>query len=146
MKRFCAGLALLAAVSTPALGQSAAPPLPPALVAGLRLVMADSNAAAMRTWSAGWRGDDTAKVAGIRQILDYLWENAGPVVGYDLIGSESVTPHLQRFYVLLRYERMPVYAQFVTYDAGKDSPAWMVATVSINTKVTEVIPAPFWKQ
>jgi hypothetical protein len=145
MKRLCAGLALLAIVSTPVRGQSAAPPLPSVLTAGLRLIMADSNAAAMRVWSAGWTADDTTKVAGIRQILDYLRANVGTVVGYDLVGSETVTPHLQRFYVLLRYQRMPVYAQFVTYDAGKDAPAWMVSSMSINTKVTEVIPAPFWK-
>jgi hypothetical protein len=145
MKRLCAGLALLAIVSTPVRGQSAAPPLPPVLTAGLRLIMADSSAAAMQVWSAGWAAEDTAKVASVRQILEYLRANAGAVVGYDLVGSESVTPHLQRFYVLLRYERMPVYAQFTTYDAGKDAPAWKVATMSINTKATEVIPAPFWK-
>ncbi len=145
MKRLCAGLALVALVSIPVRGQSAAPPLPPVLTAGLRLIVADSSAAAMRVWSGGWAADDTTKAASIRQVLEYLRANAGAVVGYDLVGSESVTPHLQRFYVLLRYQRMPVYVQFVTYDAGKDASAWMVASMSINTKATEVIPAPFWK-
>jgi hypothetical protein len=98
-------------------------------------------------WAGTWTSpDDTAKAQTIRNVLAQLKSLAGKVNGYDVIAEDAVTPNLTRVYVLLRYERMPVYAEFVAYSADGRGRTWIVAHVAINTDAVDIIPAPYWKR
>jgi hypothetical protein len=121
------------------------PEIPAPVQRGLELLQVDSAEAAVAIWSAAWTNStDAGKAAAILAGFRQLAQLGGRVRAYDILGVESVGPHIRRVFVLLRYERLPVFAQLVAYDRGLDTPSWMVATVSLNTDPHEVLPASYW--
>jgi hypothetical protein len=59
---------------------------------------------------------------------------------------EPVGPHLRRVAVLLRYERIPIYAEFIAYDRGVATADWMLATVKWNSDPTQALPGSVWSR
>jgi hypothetical protein len=134
---------LLLAVPTPARAQQS--DVPPVLSRAFALLQKDSSDAATALWSHAWTGPaDSGKADIIRNAFKETREFAGPFRGYDIVKTEVITPHLRRIYILMLYERVPVYAQFLIYDPGGPSPAWQVQTVTWNTDMEKAWPASLW--
>ena len=124
-------------------GQQPAVPTP--VRRGLELWQADSADAAVREWSAAWSGPaDAAKPEQIRQVMRQFAAMGGRTRGFEILGVDSVGAHLQRVYAVLRYERVPVFAQFVVYDPSLSAPAWQVLSVRMHTEPQQVLPASIW--
>lgn len=138
-------LCVLVAVS-PVVAHAQGAHLPAPVSRGLTLLQADSVHAAVQAWAAAWTGPtDAGKAEQLETSFAQLETLAGKMKGYDVIGVDTITPHLLRVYALLRYD-VPVYTQFVVYDRGGAAPQWMVATVRYHTDPTQVLPAEIWKQ
>jgi hypothetical protein len=114
---------------------------------GLELLKADSAEAAVGTWAAAWSTPgDAGKASQLLASLAQIAAAAGKCRGYDVLTVEPVGPHLRRVSVLLRYERQPIFAEFITYDRGITTPDWMVASVKWNTDPVQALPSSVWSR
>jgi hypothetical protein len=135
----------LALVMVPATAQAQQADLPPVLSRAFALLQADSLEAATRLWARTWTSPaDSGKAEAILDGMRRTREMAGAFRGYDVIRTEAVSPHLKRTYVLMLYERVPVYGQFLMYNPGANPAAWQMQTVNWNTEVDKVWPASMW--
>jgi len=128
-------LCLLVAFPAHALSQAAAP----VDTRGLDFLVAGQPDSAVALWTSVWVSpEDVGKRQQLVDSFRQLPQIAGRPVGYDLIRTVDVTPHLRRAYFLLRCERQPVYFLLVLYQA-KDR--WTVTTVNWHTDADHVLPA-----
>lgn len=126
---------LIGALCGPAIRAQSVPPL---ATRGLDLLVAGHPDSAVRAWTQGWvTPADTMKRATLIDAFQQLAMYAGPVLGYDLIRVVEITPHLQRFYFLLRCERQPAYLMVVLYQPKSD---WILSTLNFNTTADKVMP------
>ena len=134
-------------ISSPARARAQQPDVPPVLSRAFALLQVDSVDAATHLWSRAWTSPaDSGKAEVISQAFKDTREVAGPLRGYDLVKTESVSPHLRRIYVLMLYEHAPMYAQFLIYDPGIMPAGWQVQSVLWNTDVSKAWPASMWTQ
>jgi len=112
--------------------------LPHVATQGLDFLVRDQPDSAVALWASSWI---SASDAGKReQLLDsfrQLSQAAGQALGYDLIRTIEITPHLQRAYFLLRCQKQPVYFLLVLYRARD---RWTVSTVNWHTDADHVLP------
>jgi hypothetical protein len=134
--RYVALLALFALVRTPA--GWAQESLPAPVAHGLAALQEGHCEAAFQEWSASWTSAEDA--AKRQQILTScgLLNALGALNGQDIIRTIDVTPHVQRVYVMLLYEKQPVYLMLVAYRSRAE---WKVMTVNWNTDYDKVVPA-----
>jgi hypothetical protein len=105
---------------------------------GLDLLVKGQPDSAVALWTRTWTStNDVGKAEQVLGSFRQLPQIAGSPLGYDLIRTVDVTPHLTRAYFLLRCERQPVYFLLVLYEA-KDQ--WVVGTVNWNTDADHVLP------
>lgn len=112
-------------------------PPQPVVVDGLTLLVAGKCEDAVRKWTVAWTGDEAGKAQQLVASCALL-EKLGTVHGYDLLGTRDVTPHLQRVYVVVRYEVEPVYMMFLAY--APDGAQWKIETLTWHTDPDKVIP------
>jgi hypothetical protein len=89
-------------------------------------------------WTINWISPGDADKR--QQLLDsfrQLPQAAGRALGYDLIRTVDITPHLRRAYFLLRCQKQPVYFLLVLYQARD---RWIVSTVNWHTDADHVLP------
>ena len=135
--------ALLIAAPAPARAQQQ--DVPPILSRAFALLQVDSIDAAGQLWSRTWTGSaDSGKAEIISQGFKDARAAGGRFRGFDVVKTESITPHLRRFYILMLYERGPMYAQFLIYNPGVTPGGWQVQTVSWNVDVAKAWPASMW--
>ena len=139
-------VALLAlALLSPLTAAAQRPALPPILTRAFALLEADSLEASTRLWVGTLTSpSDSARIETILSWLQRTREFAGAFRGYDVINTELVSPHLMRTYVLMVYERQPVYGQVVMYNPGSDPPGWHVQSVTWNTDPAKAWPSTLW--
>lgn len=58
--------------------------------------------------------------------------------GFDLLRVVNVSAHVQRAYLLLLYDKQPVYLMLVLY---RPEGTWRVHTMNWNTDYDKVVPA-----
>ena len=136
-------VAMLLGIASPAVAQKVDVPAP--VLRGLELLRADSVEAAVGVWSAAWTGPaDAGKAPQLTASLTQIAGAAGRMRAYDILTVESVGPHLRRVSALLRYENLPIFAEFVVYDRGINVTDWMVAKVTWNSEPEKVLPPTVW--
>jgi len=133
LMRIPALLVLLLAVQARASAQAAPQSI---VVKGLETLASGHCRDAINGWTTAWTGQDAFKRTELINGCDYL-DQIGTIHGYDILNVTDVTPHLQRVYVLLRYENQPVYLLVVAYEP-KDE--WKIVTVTWNTDPDKVLP------
>ena len=127
-------LCLVAALPVRLLAQG----LPPIATQGLNFLVSGESDSAVAVWTRTWTlPEDVAKRQQLLDSFRELPRVVGPTLGYDLIRTVDITPHLRRAYFLLR-ARQPVYLLLVLYQAQD---RWMVTTVNWHTDADHVLPA-----
>ncbi len=118
----------------------ARPPFPPVLATGLDSLIAGNSAAAVHIWTATWTGpSDSGKEEQLATTFEQVGTVGGRALGYDWIRTTSLGSSLRTTYLILRYERLPVYARFALYQPSPNGP-WVVASVNFNTDSEKVFP------
>ncbi len=141
--RRIAVLAFIAAAATampaPAFAQTQIPPL---ITRGLLAFEEGRCREAFDLWTGEWLSQ---RDGGRRQELlascDHLSDVGATPSGYDIFRVIYVTPHLCRVYVVMRYERHPMYLLVVGY-APTDG-QWRVTAVTWDRDPDKVFP-PSW--
>jgi len=109
------------------------------------MLRADSADAAVELWSATWTGPgDDGKADVIRNGLRQVAELAGRVSGHDIVAVTALTPNYLRAYILVRYERLPVFMELRLYNGATGNPSWRITAVNFNTDAAKIFPESIW--
>ena len=82
--------------------------------------------------------NDTTTNINMSGLLGQIETAYGKMVGFDVLRVVIVSPALQRVYILVKFEKGPVYAAF---DCYKTPAGWIIPILNLNTKASEVLPA-----
>lgn len=69
----------------------------------------------------------------LRQVQDYY----GAYQAYEVVSIRKLTPKTQVVYLVLDYEKGPLFAKFVVYRSDQ---GWILANFSFNTKEEAILP------
>jgi hypothetical protein len=132
-----AGAAVLACViSGPAAAQE---PIPPIVTKGLQALQEQRCHDAFDVWTADWLFPrESERRRRLMGSCDFLAEVGAALHGYDLFRVVPVTPHMFRVYIVLRYERRPMYLMVCAY-APVDG-AWRVTGINWDRDPEKVFP------
>ena len=132
-------VALGAAHPLPAQRQAAGSEVPAIVANGLEAYTAKGIEGAFQAWLAGSpvENDASMRASGI-DALRTVERQYGRVVGHEILGVAPVGQTVRRVYVLLRYERGPLYAWFDCYETAS---GWIIPGFLMNTR-PQVILTP----
>jgi len=112
--------------------------LPPVVEEGLRFLRDQGAEAAVVPWTRTWSTSaDSGKRVQLQVGIGNLVAYAGRLNSWDIVKIIEVTPHLERIYLVLVFERQPIYAMFVAYKPGNE---WIVTGVNFHTESDKVFP------
>jgi hypothetical protein len=136
MKSTLATILITAGIVGSALAQKDVPNI---VTDGLNAYQKSGGKAALAAWLKGSpMENDTTTSISTAGLLGQIETAYGKMVGFDVLRVVIVSPALQRVYVLIKFERGPVYASF---DCYKASAGWIIPILNLNTKASEVLPA-----
>ena len=129
-------LALLLLLGTSTLfAQSEAPDI---VINGFTAYQKSGAAAAVAAWmkDSPIENDTTAR-AGLVGGMSQIQAAYGNVTGLESVRTVPISPSVRFVYVVLKFERGPVFARFDCYNTGK---SWIITQLVLNTKAAEVWP------
>ena len=138
IRRTCWTLAALMTAS--ALPLAAQREIPKVIRDGLEAFPTQGVEGAVRVLTPGWTSeDDRRKQDYVIQTLTGIAEATGRPTGSDIAYVHKVSEHVRKFYVVLLFEKMPVYLNLTAFQPiGGD---WRVVNLSFNTNMKEAFPA-----
>jgi hypothetical protein len=134
--RIAISLAFLAVIGpTPGLAQT-----PPALVInGLTAMVDQGPELAIETWFRGSRleNDGGTKQTFVEQFHIFA-QQAGAVLGHDVVHVQELGPNYSITYAIIRYETDPL---FIAIDMYNGQSGWRLMNIEFNDAADEVFPA-----
>jgi hypothetical protein len=113
--------------------------VPGVVTDGLNAYQKSGGKAALAAWLKGSpMENDTTTSISMSGLLGQIETAYGKMVGFDVLKVVTVSPALQRIYILIKFEKGPVYASF---DCYKASAGWIIPIFNLNTKASEVLPS-----
>jgi hypothetical protein len=113
--------------------------IPSVVTDGLNAYQKTGGKAALAAWLKGSpMENDTTTNISMSGLLGQIETAYGKMVGHDVLQVVTVSPVLQRIYILIRFEKGPVYASFDCYKAPA---GWIIPVLNLHTKASEVLPA-----
>lgn len=110
---------------------------PPVVIAGLDAYQTNSLKSAYGIWSKGSLENDKASkdtiLTGLVQV-EFLY---GKMLGYDIVKTVPIGSVVKRVYLVVHYEKGPVYAYMECY---KSDEKWLVTDLMFHTKANVVFP------
>lgn len=113
--------------------------VPVIVLEGLKTFQANGSQAALGVWLKDSPiGDNLTTTGPILLTLRDLDTKYGKVTGYEVFKTISIGTRVRRVYVLIFYERGPVFAYFDCYQRGG---GWNIPSFLLSPRLSEVIPA-----
>ena len=138
IRRACWVLAAL--VIAGAISLSAQRDVPKVVRDGLEAFRVQGVDAGIRTLTPQWTSEnDRANQDFLIEAFGKITPAAGRVTGSDIAAIHDVSAHVRKFYIVLLFERMPVYMTLTTFQPIEKD--WAVVNVTFNTNMKEVFPA-----
>jgi hypothetical protein len=132
---FIALILVLSGLPVPAAAQSQ---LPPIVTRGLVALQEQRCRDAFDGWTGDWQSPrDTERRQQLMASCDFLAEVGASLRGYDVYRVLYVTPHLARIFIVLRYERHPMYLMVTTYAPENE---WRVTDINWDRDPDKVFP------
>jgi len=69
----------------------------------------------------------------LRQVQDFY----GAYQSYDVVSLRDTSPHINVIYLVLNYEKGPLFAKFVLYRADT---GWILTSFNFNAKEEAIFP------
>jgi hypothetical protein len=136
MKSILATILIGAGIASSVLAQKDVPSI---VTDGLNAYQKTGGKAALAIWLKGSpMENDTTTSINMSGLLGQIETACGKMVGFDVLRVVVVSPALQRIYILLKFEKGPVYAWF---DCYRTPSGWIIPMLNVNTKASEVLPA-----
>ncbi|MGA3134480.1 MAG: hypothetical protein ABSC88_00655 [Terracidiphilus sp.] len=111
--------------------------LPPIIISGLEAYKDKGPDDAVRAWIKGSAIDGSkdalTQANNLRQIQDYY----GAYRAYEVISTREVTPKTRVVYLVLDFDKGPLFAKFVVYRSDQ---GWILVTFNFNTKEEAILP------
>jgi hypothetical protein len=111
---------------------------PQVVISGLQTYKDKGATEALKTWlkASPLEGskDALTQANNLRQIEDYY----GSFKKYEVLATRTVSSSTRMDYVVLNYDKGPLFARFVSY---KTDDGWILVSFDFNTKVDMVIPS-----
>jgi hypothetical protein len=111
--------------------------LPPFIVTGMNAYKSVGPEAAVKAWvedSALANSKDALDQAG---YLHQTQELYGPFQNYALISTRVITPRTRVVYVVMEYEKGPLFAKFVVYRSAQ---RWLLTSLDLNVREEMILP------
>jgi len=133
-KNMVVGLVLFFA--TAALAQNE---LPRVVENGFAAYQESGSQKAIESWFKGspLENEAAARVKMIN-VLSEIETAYGKMSGYETIRNVSVAPSYQRVYMLIKYQKGPLFAVF---DCYKTEAGWIVTHLNFNAEAELILPA-----
>ncbi len=131
----CLKFVAVAFLLTP-VARAQAPDLPPIVRSGLDALKNGTAASAMAAWLKGSPVPEQATPQA-RGALEQIESSYGHMVGYDVLKVVALGPHAARSYVVILYEKGPLYTWF---DCFKNGDQWIMTGFLFNTKPDLILP------
>ena len=117
--------------------------LPPIVTKGLVALQEQRCRDAFDIWTGDWQWPrDTERRQRLVATCDFLSEVGASLRGYDLYRVTYLTPHLARIFIVLRYERHPMYLALTAYSPA--DPEWRVTDIAWDRDPDKVFPPLDW--
>lgn len=112
--------------------------VPPVVLSGLQVYRAEGAAAAVKAWLVNSPvSGDAGLISNTTAALKRFEAASGPLTGQDILQSSPLGSRALRNYVILLFERGPLYAYFDTYRTSK---GWIVTGFLFNSRPDEILP------
>jgi len=111
---------------------------PTIILDGMRAYLAKGPDSAVRTWTRNWSPADSGQIATLVQSLRAVEAQYGRFEGHEVLRNAPLGSRVQRTYLVMWYERRPLYAFFQTYETGS---VWKVIDLTWDPDWTKAFPA-----
>lgn len=113
--------------------------LPPVILSGLQAYKEKGAEEAVRTWIKDSPIDGSkealSQANNLRQVEDFY----GAYQFFEVINSREIGHRTRIVYLVLDYEKGPLFAKFVVYNSNH---RWILTNFSFNTKEEAIFPTP----
>ena len=135
MKRLLLLFLLTCALTGSALAQI---PIPSIVTDGLAAYQENGSQAAMSVWNKGALMDTLVdQTTRLNSLFSQVELGYGKMTGYEPIRVVVIAPSLLRVYILLKFDKGPLYGSF---DCYKTKTGWIIASMDCNTKPEIILP------
>jgi hypothetical protein len=135
------GLLLLAFGRCVVAGAQESGEVPKVILSGLDAYKAEGPEAAVKVWIQGsaieGSKDALSQANLLREVQDYY----GAYKSFDVIRSRNLSPTTRIIYIILDYEKGPLFARFVVYRVEQ---RWILVSFTFNTKLEVMAPESPW--
>ncbi len=120
------------------LGSNRMAELPPVLLSGMEAYKAKGPEEAVSLWVKNGPLDGDKEALSQVAVLRKIQSLYGAYQSFDVISSQDLTQRVRIVYLVMNYERGPLFAKFVCYRSDRE---WTVTDFLLNIKDTAVLPA-----
>ena len=111
--------------------------LPTIIVSGLDAYKDKGPDEAVRAWIKGSPIDGSkealSQANNLRQVQDFY----GAYRAFEVIGTRDLSPRTRIFYLILDFDKGPLFAKFVVYQSDQ---GWILTSFDFNTKEQAILP------
>jgi len=115
--------------------------VPKVILSGMEAYKAEGPEAAVKAWIQGsaieGSKDALSQANLLREVQDYY----GAYKSFDVIRSRNLSPTTRIIYIILDYEKGPLFARFVVYRVEQ---RWILVSFTFNTKLEVMAPESPW--
>lgn len=113
--------------------------IPSVVTDGLNAFQKSGGKSALAAWLKGSPVEnDTTTNINMSGLLGQVETAYGKMIGYDIVRVVNISTTVRRVYLVMRFEKGPLFASF---DCYKSADSWIIPQVDFNTKVNSVFPA-----
>jgi hypothetical protein len=118
--------------------------LPKIVTDGFDIYKSSGVSAAYDFWLNGSPiENDAATKTNVISAVHTIESAYGKYIGYEYLGTVPFTSSTKRYYVIIQYEKGPLYAWFEVYSVGgKD----IIPAFDCNTKANVLLPDSFFEK
>jgi len=133
----------LVCMSISGIAIAATPEVPPIVTAGLEAYQKSGFKAALDLWMKGSPMEsDKTSLVNITGAIASIETAYGKMTGYEVVKTFSLSPSTLRVYLVINYEKGPLFASFYCY---KSKDGWIIPKFLCHTDVERIFPESLMK-
>lgn len=114
------------------------PEVPKIIIDGIKTYQNSGIPGAFVVWVKGSAAEnDAGAAAHVADLFTGIERSYGKMTGCEPIKTIFIAPSVRRVFMLLQFEKGPVYASFDCYNTQG---AWIISSMDFNTKADMILP------